>query len=70
MSKTRFIAINEHGKVYHIGANPPRKWLLNYFGRQHADKIYDDLKGKHHVGYVIAGVWLTIYRINDWKSVD
>ena len=34
-----------------------------------AEKIYAQIgidKVKH-IGYIIAGVWLTIYRIEDWK---
>ncbi len=69
MNKSKFIAIDELGQYYMIGNNPPRKWLLDHFGRQHADKMYNDLKGQHHIGYVIAGHWLTIYRISEWKQL-
>ena len=68
MSKSRFIAIDEQGNYYMIGNNPPRKWLLDYFGRQHADKMYIDTgKGHKHIGYIIAQHWITIYRISPWK---
>lgn len=64
------IAIDQHGQIHYIGQNPPRKWLLNYFGRKHAEKMYCDTKsGKiKHVGYIIAGLWLSIYYISEWKK--
>ena len=68
MIKHPFVARDQYGQTYFIYSEYPRKWLLNYFGRQHVDKIYDDLKGQHHIGYVIAGKWLTIFRINEWKE--
>ncbi len=69
MNELGFLAIDERGQHYTIGNNPPRKWLLNHFDRQHADKMYiDTKKGHKHIGYVIAGHWLTIYRISEWKQ--
>ena len=64
-----YIAIDQYDKQYLIGNNPPRKWLLDYFGRQHCEKMYvDTKKGKHkHVGYVIAGHWLNVFKVIDWK---
>jgi len=64
-----YMAIDQHGTTYHFAA-PPRKWLLNRFGRQHAKKMYVDTKdgGHRHIGYVIAGLWLTVYRVNTWKE--
>ncbi len=68
MNELGFLAIDERGQYYKIGNNSPRKWLLDYFGRQHADKMcIDKGKGYKHIGYVIAGHWLTIYRISEWK---
>ena len=62
-----YMAIDQYGQAYHIGRNLPRKWLLNYFGRKHANKMYVDRKdgGSKHVGWVIAGHWLTVYRVLD-----
>ena len=67
-----YMAQDQYGETYHIGANPPRQWLLNRFGRKHADKMYCDTKsGKaRHIGYVIAGLWLTIYRVCSWKDAN
>ncbi len=66
MRQLGFMAVDQYNQTYHIGNNPPRKWLLNYFGYQHADKMYQDPDAKH-IGYIIAGLWLTIYRICAWK---
>lgn len=64
-----YMAIDQYGQHYHIGDNPPRKWLLEYFGRRHAGKMYVDKKsgGYRHVGYVIAKHWLRIYEVREWK---
>jgi len=66
------MAIDQYGSTYHIGDNPPRKWLLNHLGRQHAQKMYQDtLEGKvRHVGYIIAGLWLHIYKVGSWKEAE
>ena len=67
--KRGYMAIYDGGTL-HIKDNPPRKWLLDYFGRKHAEKIYIDTKeGKpRHVGYIIAGNWITVYAVHDWKK--
>jgi hypothetical protein len=59
-----YMAIDQYGQTYHIGENPPRKWLLNYIGRKSCVKMYSDTKtGIVHVGYVISGLWLTLYEV-------
>jgi len=70
MKATGYMAIDQHGMTYHIGNNPPRKYLLNLFGRKHADKMYHDAEnGKtRHIGYVIAGYWLEIFCVGIWKQ--
>ena len=63
-----FIAFDHYGNSYKIGNNPPRKWLLEYFCRKHADKMYcDTIDGVKHIGYIITGHWLRIKRVNSWK---
>ena len=64
-----YMAIDQYEQTYHIGRNPPRKFLLELSGRQHARKMYVDTKGSRtrHVGYVIAEHWLFIYRVFRWK---
>jgi len=70
MKKLAYIAIDQFGETYQIGSNPPRKWLLEHFNRQHADKMYQDtIGGKvRHTGYIIAGLWLAVYVVAQWKT--
>lgn len=64
-----YIGIDQYGHHYHIEKHP-RKELLEQLGRQHANKMYCDLKGGgvRHKGYVIAGLWIDVYRICRWKE--
>ncbi len=65
--KLGYLAIDQYGQRYKLD-NHPRKELLEYFGRQHADKIYVDRPdgATRHVGYVIGGHWLSVYEVHDW----
>ena len=56
-----YLAVDQYGTSYFIGNCPPRKWLLNYFGKKHAEKMYCDKY--EHIGWVIAGHWLTVYKV-------
>ena len=60
-----YMATDQHGNTYHIPDEHPRKWLLNLFRRQHAAKMYVDLVagGSRHVGWIIAGHWLKVFRV-------
>ena len=66
----RFVATDEQGNFYLIDSKFPRKWLLDHFGRKHTDKIYvqDTLETAKHIGYIIAGHWLIIRRLSNWKK--
>lgn len=46
-------------------SNSPRKWLLDRLCRKSAKKIYiDKVDGSvQHVGWIIAGMWISIYRL-------
>lgn len=59
-----YMAIDQYGTTYH-GLKHPRKDLLNRLGATHAEKIYQEDKKGHvyHVGYVIRGLWLTLYKV-------
>lgn len=60
-----------YGEIYWIRNNPPRKWLLEHFNRQHIRKMYrDDPKTgvSHHVGYVVAGRWIQVFRFCRWEK--
>ena len=64
------MAIDQYGQTYHIGNNPPRKWLLDHLCRQHCAKMYVDKKdgGYAHIGYIIAGLWLRLYTVDFWEK--
>ena len=70
MKTIGYMGIDQYGKTYHIGNNHPRKWLLNHLYRKHCSKMYcDTTNGKiKHIGYVIAGLWINIYRVEEWKA--
>ena len=65
---TAYMAIDQHGRTYH-GLTHPRRDLLNQLGRKHAAKMYVDKKDGSiaHIGYVIAGLWLTVYEVKRWE---
>lgn len=63
-----YMAIDQYGDIYHLKTEHPRKELLEIFGRKKAAKMYvDNGSGHKHIGYVIAGHWLTIYAIHEWQ---
>ncbi len=61
---SNFVAFGHRGSTLKIKKHP-RKELLEYFGRKHADKVYLDSKdgGAEHVGYVVAGEWFQVYKL-------
>lgn len=61
----RYIAINQYGEITWLKTEHPRKELLGMFDRKHASKMYVDKKdgGTKHIGYIIAGYWLTVYKV-------
>lgn len=61
-----YMARDQYGRTYDLpGAKHPRKALLEQLDRKHANKMYIDLTtgGARHVGWVIGGLWLNVYRI-------
>lgn len=61
--KMKLIAIDQYRHAYPIERHP-RKELLELFGREHAERMYRDTPGKtRHVGYIIAGRWLEIFKV-------
>ena len=65
----KYMAVNQYGNTYH-GLTHPRKDLLARLGRSHADKMYvDKTDGSvSHTGYIIGDEWLSIYKVEPWKS--
>lgn len=66
-----FLAIDQFNQTYFLKTNFPRKELLEIFCASKAQKIYRDdknLKNSYHVGYYIKGMWLTLYRISEFRK--
>ena len=59
------MAIDQYGQHYDNLGKYPRKALLKRLCRQHADKMYiDKVNGNtKHIGYIIGGLWLTLYTV-------
>jgi hypothetical protein len=59
------MAVDQYGETYHALGLHPRKALLEKLGRQHADKMYIDKKDgtSVHIGYIIGGLWLTLFAV-------
>lgn len=60
-----YMALDQYGNAFHDLGPHPRKALLERLGRQHADRMYIDSTsdGPKHVGWIIAGLWLTVYEV-------
>jgi len=58
------MAIDQYGQAYH-DLKHPRKDLCERLCCQHAAKMYQDRKdgSTYHSGYVIAGLWLTLFEV-------
>lgn len=69
-SKAVFImGIDQYGDTWHDLGPHPRKTLLERLGRSSAAKMYRDTKsGTKHVGYIIAGRWIRLYRLTEWNG--
>lgn len=63
-------AVDQFGNTYHNLGSHPRKSLLERLGRTRAEKMYvDTINGEtKHIGYVIAGHWLTLYVLSEWSK--
>jgi hypothetical protein len=71
----KFIAFDQWGSSYKLKTAHPRKELCELFGRQHVGKMYVDkvdkegkIIGSQHVGYIIAGHWLTVYKLSPFQQ--
>ncbi len=64
-----FLGIDQFGETYNI-KKYPRKELLDQLARQHTSKMYVDKKdgSTRHVGYIIAGRWITVYEVHEWSK--
>ena len=59
-----YMAIDQYGHHYD-SLKHPRKELMDIIGCQHADKMYMETKSgnDYHCGYIIGGLWLTVYEV-------
>ena len=64
-----YMAIDQYGQTFH-GLKHPRKDLCERLGRRHVSKMFVDRKdgSSVHVGYVIGGLWLTVYKVERINS--
>ena len=66
-----FMAVGQDGNIFH-GLRHPRKDLMDLFGVRHASKMYEETaSGKsQHVGYVVGGRWISVYRVTPFKEEE
>ena len=61
---------DQYGQAYHdLGAHP-RAELLARLGKSHAERMFVDKKSgpPAHIGYIIGGLWVTLYNIEPWEK--
>ena len=56
-----YLGHDQYGNHYSIDEHP-RKELCAALGRKHVSKMYVDRPdGAYHIGYIIAGHWITVF---------
>jgi len=67
----QYIAFDQYNNNFKI-KKYPRKELLEHLGRERAEKMYiDTADGKTmHIGYVIGGHWLSVFKLSPFKEAD
>ena len=60
---------DQYGRTYHDLGEHPRKTLMERFGRKRASKMYFDKREgpPKHIGYVVGGHWVTLYKVEPWE---
>lgn len=63
------MAVDQFGTTYHGLGRHPRKALMERLGRRSAQRMYcDDRDGTtYHVGWVVAGHWCSVYRVEPMR---
>ncbi len=61
-----YLGIDQHGAHYTI-QKYPRKELMAQLGSRHASRMYRERHGEpdRHVGYVVRGLWITVYKVTE-----
>ena len=63
MKQFRGVGIDQFGERFYF-RQYPRKEMMEELGCKHASKMYADWDGEsHHIGYVINGHWIRVYRL-------
>lgn len=64
----QYMAIDQYGQTIH-GLTKPRRDLLRKLGYKSAQKMYQDTTSgeTRHIGYIVAGRWFTIYKVERWE---
>ena len=62
-TSVKYLAISQYGNKHFLYTDHPRKELIDKAGGRSARKMYvDDKEGNaHHIGYIVAGEWWTLY---------
>ena len=60
-----YMARDQYGQSYHDLGKHPRSKLMQILGKSSASKMYCDKKSGAtvHVGWIIGGLWLTVYEV-------
>lgn len=64
------MGIDQYGQHYDDLGTHPRKALLEKLGYRSAQKMYiDTLDGMtKHIGYIVGGLWITLYKVEEWSK--
>ena len=67
--RVTYMARDQWGNTEHDLGPHPRKALLERLGRKSASRMFRDRPDgtTNHVGYVIAGRWFTLYRVEPFE---
>jgi len=66
-----WLGIDQQGNKYVMNqVKYPRKWLLDYLCRKRASVMWIDRKSgpPARIGWIIAGLWISVYRVMPLES--
>lgn len=68
--KLGYIGIDQNGDTYKLEGKHPRKELMTNLSASNARKMFIDTKNgeSKHIGYIISGLWITLYEIHEWQG--
>lgn len=64
------MGVDQYGNRYNDLGEHPKNKLLEILGAKATEKMYIDKKDKKswHVGYIIKGLWITLYYVTPWEK--